>query len=540
MKRRKFIVTTATAGAAVMGTTLIQSCSPRKQDNPAEKSATDPFELDEITILQLQEHLASGKYTAEGLVNLYLDRIQKIDKSGPLLNSIIELNPDASAIAKEMDTERQNGKVRGPLHGIPLLIKDNIDTADRMQTTAGSLALEGSVAQKDAFIVSRLREAGAVLLGKTNLSEWANFRSSRSSSGWSGRGGQTRNPYITDRNPCGSSSGSGVAVSANLCAAAIGTETDGSVVCPSSINGIVGFKPTLGLWSRSGIIPIAHSQDTAGPMTRTVADCAVILGLLTGIDPADLASGNSSGKMQLDYTLYLDAAGLKNARIGVARNFFGFHEKVDRLMEDAIAAMRDLGAEVIDPADIETAKDIDRYEFEVLLYEFKDDLNRYLSSLPPAIKSRSLKDLIAFNEANRNREMSWFEQEIFHQAEEKGPLTDKAYNDALVNLKRIAGKEGIDATLQKHKLDAIIAPTGGPAWNTDWVNGDHFSGGSSSPAACAGYPAITVPAGFVSGLPVGITFMGTAWSEPVLLRLAYAFEQATKHRKAPGFLPTVG
>jgi amidase len=539
MKRRKFIVTTATAGAAVIGTTFIQSCSPRKQDDLAEKSATDPFELDEITILQMQADMENGKYTAEGLVNLYLNRIQKIDKSGPLLNSIIELNPDAPAIAREMDTERKNGKIRGPLHGIPLLIKDNIETADRMQTTAGSLALEGSVAQNDAFIISRLREAGAILLGKTNLSEWANFRSSRSSSGWSGRGGQTRNPYVTDRNPCGSSSGSGVAVSANLCAAAIGTETDGSVVCPSSVNGIVGIKPTLGLWSRSGIIPLAHSQDTAGPMTRTVADGAAILGLLTGIDPADQAMGNSAGNMQHDYTRYLDEAGLKNARIGVARNFFGFHEKVDRLMEDAIAAMRDQGAEVIDPADIETAKEIDRYEFEVLLYEFKDDLNRYLSVLPPAIKSRSLKDLIAFNEANRDREMPWFEQEIFLQAEEKGPLTDKAYTDALDNLKRIAGKEGIDATLQKHKLDAIIAPTGGPAWNTDWVNGDHYSGGSSSPAACAGYPAITVPAGFVSGLPVGITFMGTAWSEPVLLRLAYAFEQATKHRKAPGFLSTI-
>jgi len=539
MKRRKFIVTTATAGAAVMGTTLIQSCSPQKGDNTAEISATDPFELDEITILQLQTDLQTGEYTAEGLVNLYLDRIQKIDKSGPLLNSIIELNPDATAIAREMDTERKNGKIRGPLHGIPLLIKDNIETADRMQTTAGSLALEGYVAQKDAFIVSRLREAGAVLLGKTNLSEWANFRSSRSSSGWSGRGGQTRNPYVTDRNPCGSSSGSGVAVSANLCTAAIGTETDGSVVCPSSVNGIVGIKPTLGLWSRSGIIPLAHSQDTAGPMTRTVADGAAILGLLTGIDPADAASGNSAGNMQHDYTRYLDAAGLMNARIGVARNFFGFHERVDQLMEAAIAVMRNQGAEVIDPADIDTAKEIDRYEFDVLLFEFKDDLNRYLSALPPAIKNRSLKDLIAFNVANRDREMPWFGQEIFLQAGEKGPLSDKAYTDALVNLKRIAGKDGIDATLQKHKLDAIIAPTGGPAWNTDWVNGDHYSGGSSSPAACAGYPAITVPAGFVSGLPVGITFMGTAWSEPVLLRLAYAFEQATKHRKAPGFLSTI-
>jgi amidase len=384
-----------------------------------------------------------------------------------------------------------------------------------------------------------LREAGAVLLGKTNLSEWANFRSTRSSSGWSARGGQTRNPYILDRNPCGSSSGSGVAVSANLCAAAIGTETDGSIVCPSSVNGVVGIKPTLGLWSRSGIIPIAHSQDTAGPMTRNVTDAAIMLGLLTGIDDQDAASRGSFGKIQQDYTRYLDAEGLKNARIGVARNFFGFHEKVDQLMEEAIHVLRNQGAEMVDPANIDTISGIEQYEFDVLLYEFKADLNHYLAALPPGFKYRSLKELIAFNEANRDKEMPWFGQEIFIRADEKGPLTDQAYVEALANLKRLAGDEGIDATLRKNNLDAIIAPTGGPAWNTDWVNGDHYTGGSSSPAACAGYPAITVPAGFVHGLPVGITFMGTAWSEPVLVKLAYAFEQATGHRKAPDFIPTL-
>ena len=539
MKRRKFIVTSAAAGAAVMGSSLVQACSPGTGEKIPVSTAAEHFELDEITILQLQTDLHSGKYTSEKLASLYLERIQKIDKDGPYLNSVIELNPDALPIAREMDAERKNGKIRSPLHGVPFLIKDNIDTNDRMQTTAGSLALEGSVALKDAFIVTRLREAGAVILGKTNLSEWANFRSTRSSSGWSGRGGQTRNPYITDRNPCGSSSGSGVAVSANLCTAAIGTETDGSIVCPSSTNGIVGIKPTLGLWSRSGIIPIAHSQDTAGPMTRSVADAAVILGLLTGIDPADEASGKSAGNMQHDYTRYLDAGGLKNARIGVARNFFGFHDKVDQLMEAAIVNMREQGAVIIDPANIETVGDINRYEFDILLYEFKADLNRYLSGLAPAIKNRSLKDLIAFNDAARDREMPWFGQDIFLKAEEKGPLTDEAYTGALANLKRLAGSDGIDATLQKNNLDAIVAPTGGPAWNTDWVNGDHYSGGSSSPSACAGYPAITIPAGHVFGLPVGITFMGAAWSEPVLIKLAYAFEQATKHRKTPGFLSTI-
>ncbi len=535
MKRRNFLATSAAATAAVVGSTFAQSCKVPDRNKVADAPFTDDFELNEITIPQLQHNLQTGKHTSEKLVSLYLDRIEQIDKNGPKLNSIIEINPEALEIAKKLDLERKSGKVRSPLHGIPVLIKDNIDTADKMATSAGSLALAGSHALQDAFIVNRLRDAGAVILGKTNLSEWANFRSGGSSSGWSGRGGQTINPYILDRNPCGSSSGSGVAVSANLCVAAIGTETDGSVVCPSSVNGIVGLKPTLGMWSRSGIIPIAHSQDTAGPMTRTVSDAAVLLGLLTGIDDRDEASKAGAGKVLQDYTRYLDPDGLQGARIGIARNLSGFHDKVDRLIEEAIRLMREKGAEIIDPADIVTIQEIGKYEFEVLLYEFKSDLNKYLSGLPDSVPYRSLQDLIDFNEVNPDKEMPWFGQDIFISAQAKGPLTDKAYQSALANLKKAAGAEGIDATMRKYRLDAIIAPTGSPAWNTDWANGDHSAGGSSSPPACAGYPAITVPAGFVFGLPVGITFMGGAWSEPTLIRLAFAFEQATKHRKIPEF-----
>lgn len=536
MKRRNFIATTAAAGAAAIGTTLVNACStPVEKKTGQEEPFKDEFELKETTILQLQKDMQSGKYTAEKLVSLYLERIQKLDKNGPKLNSVIEVNPDALLLARELDKERKSGKVRSSLHGIPVLIKDNIDTADKMVTSAGSLALAESHAQQDAFVAKRLRDAGAVILGKTNLSEWANFRSNRSSSGWSGRGGQTLNPYELDRNPCGSSSGSGVAVSANLCVAAIGTETDGSIVCPSSTNGIVGIKPTVGLISRSGIIPISHSQDTAGPMARTVSDAAVMLGLLTGLDSGDKATSAAQDKKSEDYVRFLDADGLKGARIGVARNFFGFNDMVDRLMEDAIKALREQGAEIIDPANIETEKEIGDKEFDVLLFEFKEDLNRYLSNLPASVKARSLTDLIAFNEANKDKEMPWFGQELFIMADKKGPLTDKIYLKEVADLKRLAGQEGIDATLRKNKLDAIIAPTGGPSWNTDWVNGDHFSGGSSAPAACAGYPAITVPAGFIFGLPVGITFMGTAWSEPALISIAYAFEQATKHRKAPEY-----
>jgi amidase len=494
--------------------------------------------MDELTISQIQEGFASGELSARLLVEAYLERVERIDRSGPALNAIIEINPQVFSIADALDAERQAGFVRGPLHGVPILIKDNIDTADQMTTTAGSLALEGSIASQDAFVVSQLRQAGAILLGKTNLSEWANFRSSRSSSGWSSRGGQTRHPYALDRNPCGSSSGSGVAVAANLCAAALGTETDGSIVCPSHANGIVGIKPTLGLVSRAGIIPIAHSQDTAGPMARTVADAATLLGVLTGADPRDSSTAAGSAKAFSDYRPFLDPRGLRGARIGVARNYFGYDPRVDQIIEACIALMKSEGAEIIDPANIETEGKFDESELEVLLYEFKADLTAYLAALGPGARVHSLKDVIDFNEAHRQSVMPYFGQERMLKAQEKGPLTDEAYLKALQDNHRLAGAEGIDAVLQQHRLDALVAPTGGPAWLTDWVNGDHYGGASSSPAAVAGYPNITVPAGYVFGLPVGISFIGAAFQEPVLIRLAYAFEQAAQVRRPPQFLST--
>ncbi|MBS1853032.1 MAG: amidase [Acidobacteria bacterium] len=501
-------------------------------------SAVPAFELDELTVADLQSGMESGKFTARSLTEKYLARMQQIDKQGPAVNSVIEINPDALAIAETLDVWRSQKRVLGPLHGIPVLIKDNIDTADRMQTTAGSLALAGSHAPKDSFVAQRLREAGAVLLGKTNLSEWANIRSNHSTSGWSARGGQTRNPYALDRNPCGSSSGSGAATAANLCALAVGTETDGSIVCPSSLSGLVGIKPTLGLVSRAGIIPIAHSQDTAGPMARTVRDAAVLLGALAGFDPRDSATATLQGKSAVDYTKFLDPNGLRGARIGVARKYFGFSAAVDKLMEDSIRAMKDLGAVMVDPADIPTHGKFDDTEFTVLLYELKADLNAYLATRPDAAV-HSLKDVIEFNERNREKEMPYFGQENFYAAEAKGPLTSKEYREALENNHRLSRKEGIDAVMDKLKLDAMIAPTGSPAWPTDLVNGDHSSGGSSNAAAVAGYPDITVPAGLIFGLPVGISFFGRAWSEAKLIQYAYAFEQATKARQAPRFLPTV-
>ncbi len=494
-------------------------------------------DLDEVTIRTLQVMMERRTITAHSLTERYLARIEKIDKRGPTVNSIIELNPDALAIADALDRERRIKGPRGPLHGIPILIKDNIDTSDRMMTTAGSLALVGSKPSKDAFIVQRLRDAGAVLLGKTNLSEWANFRSTHSSSGWSGRGGQTRNPYSLERNPCGSSSGSGVAVAANLCAVAVGTETDGSIVCPSSSNGIVGIKPTLGLISRSGIIPIAHNQDTAGPMARTVEDAVILLSAMAGVDSDDAATNGSKGKSVTDYTKFLDANGLKGARIGVGRKFFGFNDSVDKLMNDAIDVMKKSGAIIVDPTDLPTQGKFDDSEFEVLLYEFKTDINKYLARLGPGFPLKTLKDLIEFNEKNRDKEMPYFGQEIFIKAEAKGPLTDAAYKKALAKDIRMSRKEGIDAVMAKHKLDAIIAPTGGPAWTTDLINGDHFTGGSSTPAAVAGYPNIQVPCGFAFGLPVGISFFGRAWSEPTLIKLAYSYERATMFRRPPLFLP---
>jgi amidase len=482
--------------------------------------------------------MRSGKYTSLSITKKYLDRIQDIDKDGPAVNSVIEINPDAQAIATQLDRDRKAGNIRGPLHGIPVLIKDNIDTADRMMTTAGSLALLGSTPPQDSFVAKRLREAGAVIIGKTNLSEWANFRSNHSSSGWSGRGGQTKNPYVLDRNPCGSSSGSGAAAAANLCAVAVGTETDGSVVCPSTANSLVGIKPTLGLISRAGIIPISHSQDTAGPMCRTVTDAAILLGALTGVDPRDKATAASQGKAQASYTQFLDPNGLKGARLGIVRKNFGFNDAVDKLLNDLIGEIKKMGATIVDPADIPTAGKFDDSEMEVLLYEFKVDLNAYLAGLGPKAPVRSLKDVINFNESHRDREMPYFGQDLFVKAEAKGPLTEKAYLAALSKNRLMTRANGIDFVLGKHKLDALIAPTGGPAWPTDWINGDHFTGGYSSASAVAGYPHITVPAGYVHGLPVGISFFASAWSEPTLIKFAYAFEQATKVRKPPEFLKT--
>jgi amidase len=539
--RRTFLKATMIGSAAAALAPLCPALgAAREIESGVPASSVKPFELDESTFSDLQQGMKSGKYTARSLVEKYSARIDEIDKHGPAINSVIELNPDALSIADQLDQERKAKGPRGPLHGIPLFIKDNIDTADKMMTTAGSLALVGSKPAKDSFVAERLRASGAVILGKTNLSEWANIRSSHSTSGWSGRGGLTKNPYALDRNPCGSSSGSGAGVSANLCAGAIGTETDGSIVCPSSSNGIAGIKPTVGLVSRAGIIPISHSQDGAGPMCRTVLDAAIMLGALTGIDPRDSAIASSQGRSFTDYARFCDPNGLKGARIGVARKYFGFNDAVDALMEQSIDAMKKQGAILIDPADIETLGKFDETELLIFMYELKADLNAYLAGLGGNAPVKTLKDIIDFNERNREKEMPYFGQDLFLKAEAKGPLTEKAYLDALEKNHQLARTEGIDATMDKYHLDAMVAPTGGPAWITDLVNGDHVAGGSSNGAAVAGYPNINVTAGFVSGLPVGISFFGRAWSEPTLIRLAFAFEQTTKARQPPRFLPTIG
>jgi amidase len=523
LDRRTFLALTGLAAAAAL-------------THPLESFAQGSTDVEEMTIGAMQEAMRSGRLTSRALTQIYLDRITALDKSGPSVNSIIELNPDALTIADTLDRERKGGRTRGPMHGIPIVIKDNIDTADRMRTSAGSLALAESIARQDATVVRRLREAGAVILGKTNLSEWANFRSTHSTSGWSGRGGLTRNPYALNRNACGSSTGTGVAVAANFAAVGVGTETDGSVVCPSSSSGLVGLKPTVGLVSRSGIIPISHTQDTAGPMARTVTDAAILLGAMASLDSLDSRTAASHGHVQMDYTPFLDANGLKGARIGVTRQSFGFSDAVDKLMTESIEAIRNLGATIVDPANLDLKDGLGDSEFEVLLYEFKADLNAYLANAAANVTTRTLADLIKFNEEHRAQEMPFFGQEIFEMAQKKGPLSDAAYKKALTKNYRLSRTEGIDAVMKKHKLDAVIAPTGGPAWTTDLINGDHFTGGYSTASAVAGYPHITVPAGQVGGLPVGLSFFAGEWSEPVLLKFAYAFEQATKARRAPKFL----
>lgn len=543
MKRRLFFKQSLIGGLTIpmLG---MQSCkdqsvdgnskTPGLQETP--EGFADDFALNEITIPELQAKMESGELSSQAITQLYLDRIEAVDRNGPTLQSVIEVNPDAIAIASQMDEERKAGKVRGPMHGIPVLVKDNIDSADKMTTTAGALALTGNIASQDAFIIEKLRASGAVLLGKTNLSEWANFRSTRSSSGWSGRGGQCKNPFVLDRNPCGSSSGSGASVSANLCAIAIGTETNGSIVCPSSTNGVVGIKPTVGLWSRSGIIPISVTQDTAGPMARTVTDAAILLGALAGEDPRDEKTVGLEGKYPTDYTAALDPKGLEGARIGIARFFMGFHEEVDKVLEAAFEVMRKQGATLIDIEEPEEWKGLGRAGYDVLLYEFKDGVNKYLAQANAPVKT--VADVIRYNEENAAASMPYFKQEILEAAEAKGDLTTPEYLEA-VRKTLTQSQKGIDKLIQDNKLDAILGPTGGPAWCTDLVNGDHFGGGSSSPAARAGYPNITLPAGFVSGLPVGLSLFGSAFSEATLIKLAYAFEQATRHRRAPGFLKRI-
>ena len=496
--------------------------------------------LPEWTITELQEKMEAGELTSRQIAELYLKRIEAVDKDGPFLNSIIELNPDALEIADGLDKERKMGKMRGALHGIPILIKDNIDTHDKMQTTAGSLALEGNYAAKDAFIVKQLRKAGAVILGKTNLSEWANFRGKRSVSGWSSRGGLTRNPHALDRTASGSSSGSGVAIAANLAVAAVGTETDGSITSPANANGIVGIKPTLGLLSRSGIIPIAHSQDTPGPMARTVTDAAILLGAMTGVDSADSATRYSRKRGSSNFTKLLDYDGLKGARIGVARNMAGTNPRVTKIFEHCIEVMKQLGAVIIDPADVPNFDKFGETEVDVLLYEFKADLNKYLKSLDENVRVHTMEDVIAFNEENADLMMPYFGQERFISAQEKGPLSEKKYKNALAKNRRLTRKDGIDAVMKKHKLDAIVVPTDAPARVVDLVNGDASNTDieSTSPPAVAGYPHITVPAGYVFGLPVGISFFASAWDDAKLIQYAYAFEQATQYRRQPRYLPT--
>ena len=542
MDRRSFVVRGVAGGAAAAASLTMARLGAALPSAPRTRArrGAEPFALEEQTIADLQAAMERGELTARALAEQYLARIDGVNTEGPALRAVLERNPDALGVADALDGERKAGHVRGPLHGIPILLKDNIATADRMQTTAGSLALVGAQVPRDAFIVARLRDAGAVILGKTNLSEWANFRSTHASSGWSGRGGQTRNPYALDRSPSGSSSGSAVAVSANLCAVAVGTETDGSIVSPSACCSLVGVKPTVGLLSRAGIVPISHTQDTPGPMARTVRDAAVLLGAMVGVDARDAATAPSQGRSLPDYTQVLDPAGLHGARIGVARaKFFGYSDVTDRVIADALDVLKREGAVLIDPANLDHTDAYGDAEQTVLLYDFKADLDRYLAELGPNAPVHSLADVIAFNEAHHAAEMPYFAQELMVQAEAKGPLTEKAYRKALSTCRKYARREGIDRTMDRYQLDALVAPTEGPVWMTDLVNGDGGGGAScTSPPAVSGYPHVTVPAGYAFGLPVGLSFFGRAYSEGVLLRFAYAFEQATKVRKAPALLAT--
>jgi amidase len=529
----------AAAVAVAAGTPGLAAADDVSRQRPEPGVPVPAFELAETTVADLQAAMASGARTATSIAAAYLERIEAIDRAGPTLRAVIEVNPDAMAVAEQLDAERRTRGARGPLHGIPVLIKDNIATGDRMETTAGSLALVGAGIARDAFVAARLRAAGAVILGKTNLSEWANFRSSRSSSGWSARGGQCANPYVLDRSPCGSSSGTGAAVAANLAAVGVGTETDGSIVCPSHACALVGIKPTVGLISRSGIVPISRSQDTAGPMARTVADAALLLGVLAGIDHDDATSVHGPAA-SVDYLAFLGPDGLKGARIGVARRqFFGYSDKADHLIEEALLAIKEAGAVVVDPADIPYAGTYDDAEMEVMLFEFKAGLEAFLAAWAPAAPVRSLGDVIEFNNRNPDRELRYFGQDLLVRAQSKGPLTDTAYRKALARCGRLARAKGLDQVFSRLRLDAIVAPTGSPAWPIDLVDGDHFLGSSSTPAAVSGYPSITVPAGYSFELPVGLTFIGKAWGEGHLIRLASAFEHATRNRRPPTFAPTV-
>ena len=538
LSRRDFVATTCAAAAAA----ALVPLRPSRADAAPAPRASQPgpvatphhvAEFEERSVAEWQAALTRGELTSRELVERYLQRIESLDRGGPTLHAVLETNPDALAIAASFDAERRAGKTRGPMHGIPVLVKDNIDTADRMHTTAGSEALVDGSPTRDAFVVERLRAAGAIILGKTNLTEWANFRSTHASSGWSARGGQARNPYALDRTPSGSSSGSAIAVASNYCTVAVGTETDGSITSPSAACSLVGLKPTVGLVSRSGIIPISHTQDTAGPMCRSVADAAVLLGALAGADPRDSATAQAR---TMDYVAALDANGLKGTRIGVARErYTGYSVPADAVLEQALALMKDRGAVIVDPTDIPTAGKFDDAEFEVLLFEFRPDLERYLATRPPGMRARTLNDLIAFNRAHADVEMPYFGQELFERAAKKGPLTSKEYRTALASCRELSRTKGLDAAFTRHRVDAIVAPTQGPPSLIDLVNGDPSGASSTSPCAVAGYPAITVPMGYAHGLPLGITFMGRAWSEATLLKLAYAFEQASKIRKAPTF-----